>query len=73
MNNSWGWFGTVTGISGGLLIAFNFEHSKFGYIFFMFSAVSWIIQGVENNDRSLILLNAVFVFVNMLGLYHWFF
>jgi nicotinamide riboside transporter PnuC len=72
MNNYWGWIGTVTGIAGGLLIAFKFEHSKFGYIFFMLSAISWIIQGIKNNDKSLVLLNSVFVIVNTLGLYHWF-
>ncbi|WP_024792099.1 hypothetical protein [Candidatus Ruthturnera calyptogenae] len=73
MNNTWGWFGTVTGITGGLLVALNFEWSKFGYFFFMASAINWIIQGSKNNDNSLVLLNTVFVFVNILGIYHWFF
>jgi len=73
MNNTWGWSGTVTGIVGGLLVALNFEYSKFGYIFFMVSAISWIIQGAKNDDNSLVLLNVVFVFVNTLGIYHWFF
>jgi nicotinamide riboside transporter PnuC len=72
MNNTWGWFGTVTGIIGGLLVALNFELSKFGYIFFMVSAISWIVQGAKNHDNSLVLLNTVFVCVNMLGIYHWF-
>ena len=72
MNNAWGWFGTVTGITGSLLVALNFELSKFGYIFFMASAISWTIQGAKNNDNSLVLLNVVFVCVNMLGIYHWF-
>ena len=73
MNNTWGWSGTVTGIVGGLLVALNFEYSKFGYIFFMVSAISWIIQGAKNDDNSLVLLNVVFVFVNTLGIYRWFF
>ena len=72
MNNIWGWIGTITGIAGGVLVALNFEFSKFGYMFFMVSAISWIIQGVKNNDNSLVLLNAVFVCVNTLGLYRWF-
>ncbi len=72
MNNTWGWLGTITGIIGGLLVALNFELSKFGYVFFMVSAISWIIQGSKNNDNSLVLLNAVFVCVNTLGLYRWF-
>ena len=52
MNNTWGWLGTLTGIIGGLLVALNFEYSKFGYIFFMVSAISWVIQGAKNNDKS---------------------
>jgi nicotinamide riboside transporter PnuC len=72
MNNILGWCGTTTGIIGGLLMAFNFELSKFGYIFFMISSISWAAQGAKNNDNSLVLLNIVFVCVNMLGIYHWF-
>ncbi len=72
MNNAWGWFGTITGITGGLLVALNFEYSKFGYLFFMASAISWIIQGAKNNDNPLILLNTVFVCVNTVGIYRWF-
>ena len=73
MNNFWGWLGTITGIIGGVFVALNFEFSKFGYIFFMVSAISWIIQGNKNQDNSLVLLNAVFVCVNTLGIYRWFF
>ena len=73
MNNTWGWLGTITGIAGGSLVALNFSHSKYGYIFFMVSAISWVIQGTKNNDKSLVLLNTVFVCVNTLGIYHWFF
>lgn len=72
MNNTLGWLGTITGIIGGLLVAFNFGYSKFGYIFFMVSAVSWVIQGAKNNDKTLVLLNVVFVCINALGIYHWF-
>ncbi|CAC9961668.1 hypothetical protein [uncultured Gammaproteobacteria bacterium] len=72
MNNAWGWFGTITGITGGLLVALNFEYSKFGYLFFMASAISWIIQGAKNNDNPLILLNTAFVCVNTVGIYRWF-
>lgn len=73
VNNAWGWLGSITGIIGGILVALNFEYSKFGYIFFMVSAISWVIQGNKNNDNSLVLLNTVFVCVNTLGIYRWFF
>lgn len=73
MTNAWGWFGAITGIAGGLLVALNFEHSKFGYLFFMLSAISWVIQGTKNHDKALVLLNIVFICVNTLGIYRWFF
>ena len=72
MNNVWGWLGTITGITGALLVALNIDKVFVGYLFFMASAISWVIQGAKNNDKSLVLLNAVFVCVNALGLYNWF-
>ncbi len=72
MSNAWGWLGTITGITGALLVALNIDEVFTGYLFFMASAISWVIQGTKNNDKSLVLLNAVFVCVNALGLYNWF-
>ena len=72
MNNTWDWLGTITGITGALLVALNINEVFTGYIFFMVSAVSWVIQGAKNSDKSLVLLNTVFVCVNALGLYNWF-
>jgi nicotinamide riboside transporter PnuC len=72
-NNFYGWLGTITGIIGGTMIAMNSELSKFGYIFFIMSAISWIIQGLRNKDNSLVLLNSFFICINILGVYHWFF
>jgi subtilisin family serine protease len=73
MNNVWGWIGTITGITGAVLVALNFEYSKFGYISFMISAITWTIQGAKNKDKSLVFLNSVFICVNGLGIYRWFF
>ncbi len=72
MNNAWGWLGTITGITGALLVALNINEVFTGYLFFMVSAISWVIQGTKNSDKSLVLLNTVFVCVNALGLYNWF-
>ncbi len=70
---NYGWFGAITGIVGGFLVAFNFSYSKFGYIFFLISAISWIIQAYKNNDKALLLLNLVFICINSIGIYRWFF
>lgn len=66
------WLGTITGIAGGILLALNIaNYSKFGFIFFLVSASSWLIQGYKNKDFPLVLLNCVFVIVDILGIYNW--
>ncbi len=71
---TFGWLGTITGIIGGVLIALNsLIYSKFSFIFFLFSAGSWFIQGYKNRDYPLVLLNCVFMVIDILGIYRWFF
>jgi nicotinamide riboside transporter PnuC len=67
-----GWVGTITGIIGALLIAFNFELSKFGYLFFLVSSTTWLVQAKQNNDKALMLINIVFTVVNIIGIINWF-
>jgi len=43
-NNYFGWFGTITAITGGTLVALNIDISKFGYIFFLVSSISWFFS-----------------------------
>lgn len=68
-----GWIGTITGILGGLLLAVNLEYSNYGFFIFLISATSWTIQGYKNNDRSLMILNTFFIFIDLLGIYRWIF
>lgn len=68
-----GWMGSLTGIIGAILVAMNFEFSKFGYLFFLFSSITWAIQARKNKDNSLIVLNIVFTIINTMGIYKWFF
>ncbi len=70
---TYGWFGTLTGVTGGLLVSLNFSYSKFGFIFFVISAAAWVIQGIKNQDHSLIAINAAFLCINSFGVYRWFF
>ncbi len=71
---TFGWLGTITGIAGGILIAINSpEYSKFGFIFFLISAISWLIQGWKSQDLPLVLLNCVFIVIDIIGIYKWFF
>ncbi len=70
---TFGWLGALTGIIGGVLVALNsIEYSRFGFIFFLVSALSWLIQGYKNKDYPLMLLNTVFIVIDVLGIYNWF-
>jgi len=71
-NNFFGWLGTITAITGGTLVALNIDISKFGYIFFLVSSVSWFFQAKRNGDNALMIVNIFFFFINILGIYRWF-
>lgn len=66
-----GWMGSITGIIGAILVALNFEFSKFGYIFFIISSITWAIQACKNKDKALLSLNVVFTIINTIGIYRW--
>jgi len=61
------WFGTVTSVAGSFILALGF--SLLGYGAFVFGAVSWLIVGIKNSNRPLIVLNGFFLAANMIGLY----
>lgn len=65
------WIGTVLGIVGATLIAFNFSLSGLGFICFLISSVMWIIVSVAMNEHSLFYLNLAYFFVDILGIYRW--
>lgn len=65
------WMGTGFGIAGAILVALNLPISGWGFVLFLVSSVSWTIAGVMMKENSLILLNAVFTAINMLGIYRW--
>ena len=65
------WAGTVFGVTGASLIALNLPISGWGFLLFLVSSVSWTVAGVMMREHSLILLNAVFTVINVLGIYRW--
>jgi nicotinamide riboside transporter PnuC len=68
-----GWIGSITGVIGAILVAFNFEFSKFGYFFFLVSSITWAIQANKNKDKALLSINLAFTIINIIGIYRWFF
>lgn len=62
------WIGTIASILGSFLVAMHIF--LLGYIFFLVGAGCWLYIGYKNNDRALMLLNAVFLVANIVGLYN---
>ena len=65
------WTGTITGIAGATLIALNLPYSGWGFALFRVSSVCWGVAGLMMREVSLLLLQAVFTVINLLGVYRW--
>lgn len=65
------WLGTLSGIAGAILVALNMEVSGYGFLLFLASSLLWCAAGVVQRDDSLILLQATFVVINIIGIYRW--
>ncbi len=64
-----GWAGTVFGILGALLVACNLGLNDIGYIFFTIGAMFSLTNSVKMRDNSNIVLWAVFLIINIVGLF----
>ena len=74
-NHSWlgpaKWTGTLAGIAGAILVALNLDVSGYGFLLFLASSLLWCAAGIAQRDDSLILLQATFVVINIIGIYRW--
>jgi hypothetical protein len=65
------WIGTITGIVGALLIAANIGAVVWGFALFLVSSTLWTTVAVIQRERSLWLLQGVYVGLNVLGIIRW--
>lgn len=65
------WIGTGTGILGALLVALNIPQSGHGFVLFLISSLAWLTAGWRMKEPSLMVLQAVFTVVNLLGIWRW--
>jgi nicotinamide riboside transporter PnuC len=65
------WIGSLTGIAGAILLALNFEWSKYGYVFFLLSSMALIYFSYQRELKGLLTQQLVFLGINLLGLYRW--
>ena len=62
------WIGTAASIAGSYIVAM--QIFLLGYCFFIVGSVSWLCVGAVRKDKALIVLNAAFLFANILGVYN---
>ncbi|MBF0186255.1 MAG: nicotinamide mononucleotide transporter [Magnetococcales bacterium] len=67
------WIGTVTGVTGALLVAMNIPQSGYGFLLFLVSSTSWFIAAYRMREISLMILQAVFTVINLIGVWRWLF
>ena len=65
------WLGTLTGISGALLMALHLPESGWAFALFLISSMAWTIAGLLMRDTPLWILNSVFVCIDVLGIIRW--
>ncbi|WP_130472385.1 nicotinamide mononucleotide transporter [Candidatus Magnetaquicoccus inordinatus] len=67
------WIGTTTGVVGALLVAMNIPQSGYGFLLFLVSSISWFIAAYRMREISLMILQAVFTVINLVGVWRWLF
>jgi nicotinamide riboside transporter PnuC len=65
------WVGSITGIAGAILLAMNFDWSKYGYVFFLLSSIALVIFSHRRQLKGLLSQQLVFLGINILGVYKW--
>lgn len=66
-------FGTLFGVIGAMLVAFNFEDiSKYGFLLFLVSAITFGYFAYKQDDKPLLFIQVVFILANFIGIYRWF-
>ncbi len=67
------WIGTAAGIAGAVLIAARIAISGWGFVLFLVSSIAWLAAGIAHENTALILLQAAFTAINLLGIWRWLF
>ena len=66
------WIGTATGVAGAVIIAANLGMVAHGFVLFLISSVLWSAVSWIQREASLLVLQATFTVINVIGIYRWF-
>lgn len=65
------WLGTATGVAGAVIIAANLGIVAYGFVLFLVSSVLWSAVSWVQREASLLVLQATFTVINVIGIYRW--
>jgi hypothetical protein len=65
------WIGTATGVTGAVIIATNLGVVALGFALFLVSSIFWSAVGWVQREASLLVLQATFTVINVIGIYRW--
>lgn len=65
------WLGTATGVAGAVIIAANLGIVAHGFVLFLISSVLWSAVSWIQREASLLVLQATFTVINVIGIYRW--
>jgi hypothetical protein len=67
------WIATFLFLTAGTLLSLNLEVSKVGFLFFLVGHVMLTVVFFKQRDWSMLVQNAFFLVIDMIGIYRWFF
>ena len=65
------WIGTALQVAGCLLVALKLEASPLGFPIMLVGSAAWFAVGWRTDDRPMLLLNATFMAINLIGVARW--
>ncbi len=65
------WFGSAAGVAGALIIAMNLGLVVHGFSLLLVGSILWIAAAWVQREASLLVLQATFTVINLLGIYRW--
>lgn len=66
-----GWFGSVCGICGAILLALNLPFSGYGYLFFLASSIALVAWSFKTGAKHNFTMQLCFCIINSIGVYNW--
>ncbi|MBT3348092.1 MAG: hypothetical protein HOE55_00915 [Thiotrichales bacterium] len=65
--------GAITGVMGAILLAANVSYSGYGFVLFFISSMFLSTFAVIQKLRYLLIMQVVFMVINLVGIYRWLF